>query len=90
METTKIAVFRGKEVRKRIHNNEWWFSITDVVAALSDSADTRQYIKKMRRRDGQLNEYWGTICTPFGGDVAGKARRDLESRTGKQVVSRQN
>ncbi|UCG49069.1 MAG: Bro-N domain-containing protein [Phycisphaerales bacterium] len=65
METTKIAVFRGKQVRKTIHNNEWWFSITDVVAALTDSADTKQYVKKMRRRDRQLNEYWGTICTPL-------------------------
>jgi prophage antirepressor-like protein len=31
METTKIAVFKGKEIRKTIHKNEWWFSITDVV-----------------------------------------------------------
>jgi DNA-damage-inducible protein D len=65
METTKIAVFKGKEIRKTIHNNEWWFSITDVVAALTDSADTKQYIKKMRQRDPQLNSYWGTICTPL-------------------------
>jgi len=28
---TKIAVFRGKEIRKTIHNNEWWFSVADVV-----------------------------------------------------------
>jgi hypothetical protein len=65
METTKIAVFKGSEVRKTIHNKEWWFSITDVVAALTDSADTKQYIKKMRQRDPQLNSYWGTICTPL-------------------------
>jgi prophage antirepressor-like protein len=31
METTKIAVFKGKEIRKTIYKNEWWFSITDVV-----------------------------------------------------------
>jgi hypothetical protein len=65
METTKIAVFKGKQIRKTIHNNEWWFSITDVVAALTDSADTKQYIKKMRRRDPELSSYWGTICTPL-------------------------
>jgi len=65
METTKIAVFKGKQVRKAIRNNEWWFSITDVVSALTDSADTKQYIKKMRQRDPQLNSYWGTICTPL-------------------------
>lgn len=65
METTKIAVFKGKQIRKTIHGNEWWFSITDVVAALTDSADTKQYIKKMRQRDPELNSYWGTICTPL-------------------------
>jgi hypothetical protein len=63
--TTKIAVFRKREIRKTIHNNEWWFSIADVVAALTDSTDTKQYIKKMRQRDPELSSYWGTICTPL-------------------------
>ena len=62
---TKIAVFRGKQVRRTIHKNEWWFSIADVVEALTDSADVRQYIKRMRSRDKELNSYWGTICTPL-------------------------
>jgi DNA-damage-inducible protein D len=35
METTKIAVFKGKQIRKTIHANEWWFSIIDVVEALT-------------------------------------------------------
>jgi prophage antirepressor-like protein len=62
---TNIAVFRGKEIRKTIHKNEWWFSVSDVVEALTDSADPKQYIKKMRQRDPELNSYWGTICTPL-------------------------
>jgi hypothetical protein len=41
------------------------FSVADVVAALRDSADPKQYIKKMRRRDPELDSYWGTICTPL-------------------------
>jgi prophage antirepressor-like protein len=41
-----IAVFRGKGIRKIIHKNEWWFSVSDVVEVLTDSADPRQYIKK--------------------------------------------
>ena len=65
METTKIAVFKGRQIRKTIHGNEWWFSIIDVVAALTDSTDTKQYIKKMRQRDPELSSYWGTICTPL-------------------------
>lgn len=62
---TKIAIFKGKKIRKIIHNNEWWFSITDVVEALTDSSDPKQYVKKMRQRDPELNSYWGTVCTPL-------------------------
>jgi len=36
----------------------------DVVAVLTESADPKQYIKKMRSRDPELNSKWGTICTP--------------------------
>ena len=63
--TTQIALFKGKEIRKTIHDNEWWFSVSDVVEALTDSKDIRQYIKRMRSRDAELNSYWGTICTPL-------------------------
>ena len=31
--TTKIAVFKGKKIRKIIHKNEWWFSVVDVAQA---------------------------------------------------------
>ncbi len=60
--TTKIAIFKGKEIRKIIHNNEWWFSVADVVEALADTVDVRDYIKKMKKRDEELNVYWGTNC----------------------------
>lgn len=62
---TRVAVFKGKEIRKTIHNNEWWFSVADVISVLTDSADVRQYMKKMRKRDPQLDFYWGTTCTPL-------------------------
>jgi hypothetical protein len=61
----KLVVFKGKEIRRTLHNNEWWFSVADVVKALTDSSDPRQYIKRMRQRDSELNSYWGTICTPL-------------------------
>lgn len=63
--TTKIAIFRKKEIRKTIYKNEWWFSVVDIVEALTDSVDVKQYIKKMRQRDSELNSYWGTNCTPL-------------------------
>lgn len=61
---TKLAIFQKKEIRKTIHNNEWWFCVSDIIEVLTDSVNTRQYIKKMRRRDEELGSYWGTICTP--------------------------
>ena len=51
---TRIALFQRKEVRRTIHNNEWWFVITDVVAVLTDSANPSGYLKDMRRRDPVL------------------------------------
>jgi prophage antirepressor-like protein len=41
--SAKKAVFKGREIRKTLHNNEWWFSVVDVVAALTDSANPRDY-----------------------------------------------
>ncbi len=63
--TTKIALFKKKEIRKTIHNNEWWFVIIDVVAALTDSVQPKGYIKDMRRRDLELSKGWGQIATPL-------------------------
>ena len=61
----KIIVFQDRKIRRTWFNGEWWFSVSDVVEALTDSADVKQYIKKMRSRDPELNSYWGTICTPL-------------------------
>jgi len=60
-----ITVFRTEEIRRTIHNNEWWFSVADVVEELTDSVDPHQYINKMRRRNPVLDSNWGTICTPL-------------------------
>jgi len=61
----KLAVFKGKQIRRMIHNDEWWFSVVDMVEALTDSPDPKQYIKRVRQRDPELNSYWGIICTPL-------------------------
>jgi len=58
-----IAVFQGKRIRKTWHNNKWYFSVFDIISVLTDSADPKQYIKKVRSRDPILNANWGTICT---------------------------
>ena len=70
---TRIALFERKEVRRAIHNNEWWFVITDVVAALTDSPDPSDYLKKLRKRDPQMVESFkggGQLVPPLGLEFA--------------------
>lgn len=54
-----IAIFQQKEIRKVIHNNEWWFVINDIVELLTNSVQPDGYIKDMRRRDPELSKGWG-------------------------------
>ena len=49
-----VALFQSREIRRALHNDEWWFVITDIIAALTDAADPSDYWKKMRRRDPAL------------------------------------
>ena len=53
---TRIALFQRKQVRRTIHNNEWWFVITDVIVALTDSTNPAEYLKKLRKRDPLLGD----------------------------------
>lgn len=61
-----IQLFEGKRVRIvwDAEQEKYYFSIVDIVQVLTDSADAKQYIKKMRARDSELDSKWGTICTP--------------------------
>ncbi|OIP98094.1 phage antirepressor protein [Candidatus Wirthbacteria bacterium CG2_30_54_11] len=54
LETTKIALFKGKEIRKTLYQNGWWFVINDVIEALTGSNDPAQYFKRMKKRDNEL------------------------------------
>jgi len=59
----RIAVFKGREIRKIIFNNEWWFSVVDVVAALTDSINPRDYWYKMKIREKEdAGIELSTIC----------------------------
>lgn len=57
-QTAKIAIFKGKKIRKTLFQKEWWFVVEDVVLALVDSADPKQYINKMKQRDPELSKGW--------------------------------
>jgi len=60
---TKLAIFKGKKIRKTIYNNEWWFSVVDVIAALTDSANPRDYWYKMKIRVQEEDGFEpSTVC----------------------------
>ena len=50
MEIIKIALFKGRKIRKTLNNNEWWFSVADVCGALTDSLDSGAYWRKLKQR----------------------------------------
>ncbi len=80
----KIKVFESKQVRTlwKADEEEWYFSVVDVVEVLTESVDPKQYMKKLRARDEELALKWGTICTPvemLGKD--GKKRQVLAATT---------
>ena len=65
-ENLAIQLFENKKVRVAwdAEQEKYYFAVADIVEILTDSTDVKQYIKRMRARDPELNLRWGTICTP--------------------------
>ena len=65
---SNIKLFESTGIRSVWNevDSKWYFSVADVVQALTDSTDVRGYIKKMRKRESELNANWGTLCPPLG------------------------
>ena len=61
-----IKAFEGVNIRIVWDDEleQYFFAVNDIVEVLSESKDVKQYIKRMRQRDPELNASWGTICTP--------------------------
>ena len=59
-----IKLFEEKRVRTVWDDKQekWFFSVVDVVAVLTDSANPTDYLKKMRKRDSELGSFVGTNC----------------------------
>jgi prophage antirepressor-like protein len=81
MKGTDIKLFESRQVRT-IWNEieeEWYFSVQDVVGILTDSSDVKQYVKRMLSRDEQLNFNWGTICTLVEMTAADGKKRKIQA-----------
>ena len=67
MEENKIAIFKGRTVRRIIYKNEWWFSILDVIKILTDSPQPKTYWAKMKDRDKEMSQpfpFWEQLKMP--------------------------
>ena len=80
-EQDKVQLFENQTIRTAwdTEQEEWYFSVVDVVRALTDSTDPKQYIKKMRSRDPELGGKWGTICTPVEMIAADGKKRKIQA-----------
>ena len=56
-----LALFQDKEIRRTWKYNKWFFAVEDVVVALTDSTDPKQYITRMKERDSFIREGWVQI-----------------------------
>ncbi len=65
----RIALFQRNEIRRTLHDHEWWFVLTDVIAALTDSVNPSDYLKKLWKRYPSLSEAFqggGQLVPPLG------------------------
>ena len=87
-ENSSIQLFEDRKIRTAWdeEKEEWYFSVQDVVAVLSESTDPKQYIKKMRARDPQLSANWGTICTPVQMLAADGKQRKVQAANTEGIL----
>ena len=82
----EIKIFGEQQVRSVWDDTaeEWYFAVVDVVAALTDSVNPTDYIKKMRQRDSELAKGWGQIVTPLAIQTAG-GKQKVNCATAKGI-----
>ena len=73
MEHNSIKLFGSRQIRTSWDEQQekWYFSVVDVVEALTDSVNPADYLKKMRKREPELAKGWGQIVTPLDYQTAG-------------------
>ena len=84
----KIQDYENKPIRTiwDEEKEEWYFSVVDVIEALTESKDPKQYIKKMRSRDPELSNNWGTICTPVKMKALDGKQRQIQAADTKGIL----
>ena len=63
MEENKLALFEEKEIRRMWYDEEWYFSVVDVIFALTDSKDPKDYWYRLKTRVSEEEKIeLSTIC----------------------------
>lgn len=81
---SSIKFFEDKKIRSAWNEEEeeWYFSVVDVIEGLTDSANPTDYLKKLRKRDALLGDYIGTNCPQVAMSTeTGKQRKTLAADT---------
>jgi len=83
-----IKLFESKQIRSFWNDKDqkWYFSVQDVIGALTESIDVKQYIKRMLSRDEMLKSNWGTICTLVEMEAADGKKRKIQASNSKGLL----
>lgn len=83
-----IKLFEEKRIRSTWNEVEqqWYFSVQDVVEILTDSVNVKDYIKKLRKRDPQLDSNWGTNCPLVEMVAADGKKRKIQAANVKGLL----
>lgn len=77
MDKTKISIFNGKEIRKRLVDGEWFFSVVDIIGVLTDSKNPRNYWNMLKSRELESGTQLSTNCVQL----------KVESSDGKEYLT---
>ena len=56
------SVFEGKKIRKTYQNGKWYFCLSDIVYSLTNTSDSKVYLKELRKRRLDIKENWHSLC----------------------------